>query len=227
MNAHDEEIYRRFRAVAGRIHVPNDPFVSTHRVSPIGPVVAAVLAVVVGLVAGQTINAIRTGDGPSAGGPAIASPSPLSTPSDSSETASAMPSPTPRATDEACPRPPEPTYLPFEHRGEPTIDSTAEHYRLRYQSTDGTFPDSGRPRPVYFVVGRELVPVSLPPGREVRIGERKVNLIWIGDPGVGEVAAEWREGSGPCETHVAWLLWYRGNQEGIENELIKTIESLE
>ncbi|MGH2808722.1 MAG: hypothetical protein ACRDKT_15770 [Actinomycetota bacterium] len=52
-------------------------------------------------------------------------------------------------------------------------------------------------------------------------------LVWVGDPGVGELTIHWDEGDGPCESYV---LHYRDQdsfKHQVEAEIIKIAESLE
>lgn len=132
----------------------------------------------------------------------------------------ASPEPPPSQTPLECPLPQQrPTYLPW---GAPS--QTQEHRSdgergLRYSGFDGQ-------EPVYAYVGVRIQRGIPSIATEREAGSRRVWTYWVGDPGVGEIAAVWQEGARPCDEYVVALRWVRGGAQGIEDELIRTIASL-
>jgi hypothetical protein len=176
-----------------------------------GGLVAA-LTVIVALAIGGSIAALRQG---SSSPVAAASASPTNKPSNSSRPSSASPGAGPCALPAS-----HPTYLPFSAPG-PVEYTYAGGHGVRYETKDSK---SGLP--LYFSLERATRAAPWAgQGRRVTAGSRTVELMWIGDPGVGAVAARWLEGSG-CVEHIGSLVIRTGTREEIEAELIRVIASL-
>jgi hypothetical protein len=47
-------------------------------------------------------------------------------------------------------------------------------------------------------------------------------LIWVGDPGVGELALTWSEGTQPCDTYSIYV-WAENLDPGVAKEEIKRV----
>ena len=132
---------------------------------------------------------------------------------------SASPSPSSAVV---CPLPAAaPTYLPF--TSSPPVEySYASGRGRRYNGTD-----ERTQLPVYFSIERDTRPVAWAgQGRRVVAGTRMIELLWIGDPSIGAVAARWNEGEGACTEEVAFLVLHTGTQAEIEAELIRVVGSL-
>jgi hypothetical protein len=59
-----------------------------------------------------------------------------------------------------------------------------------------------------------------------RVRGQPARLVWIGDPGVGEVALTWREGSGSCRWHVLTLSSTGKSQKDAESALKEVAASV-
>lgn len=121
----------------------------------------------------------------------------------------------------ACSAPARPDYLPFA-----SYTSTENMYGdgalgMRYSATNAPG------QPVYVFVGRQrTAPSWAGTGRQVQAGSRAVQMIWVGDPGVGEISSYWTEGTGACTTFVASLVLRDRSASQIESELLRVVGSL-
>ena len=136
--------------------------------------------------------------------------------------------PTPSPASAACPAPTlRPTYAPWGAVGAPREEAGERGVGHVYDGPPdlGWEPQGGGP--TYLRISRQPTAAGLPPGGVVRsAGSRDVRLLWVGDPGVGDVAAWWQEGQGPCDTWRANLLWRQGGREEIERQLLLMVASL-
>lgn len=121
-----------------------------------------------------------------------------------------------------CSAPPRPQYLPFPASA-PTESTYEDGARgLRYYATNAQ-PSL----PVYAFIGHQRNPPGWAgAGHTVQAGRRTVNVIWGGDPGVGEITSYWTEGSGSCTVFTTSLVLRTGTPAQIEAELLKVIASL-
>lgn len=121
-----------------------------------------------------------------------------------------------------CTAPPRPQYLPFPASApvESTYDGGARG--LRYDATN-VQPS----QPVYAFVGHQrMPPIWAGAGHTALAGSRIVNVVWGGDPGVGEITSYWTEGSGSCTIFTTSIVLRVGTPAQIEAELLKLIASL-
>lgn len=51
-------------------------------------------------------------------------------------------------------------------------------------------------------------------------------IVWVGDPGVGELTLPWAEGSEPCQTYLLALLTHGFAEEQAEQEIKAVAGSL-
>lgn len=51
-------------------------------------------------------------------------------------------------------------------------------------------------------------------------------VVWIGDPGVGELSLRWSEGDQPCDHYALYVLDQSLNERQAENELARISRSL-
>lgn len=75
------------------------------------------------------------------------------------------------------------------------------------------------------VAGTDFDADNPPPSVRVRGSEGY--LMWIGDPGVGELAILWAEGRDPCGSYSLHLLDRRMSEDTAESELRKVAKSLQ
>ena len=54
----------------------------------------------------------------------------------------------------------------------------------------------------------------------VKVRGHPAYLVWIGDPGVGQLALFWNE-DGPCEAYSLHLLYQGASQRATEREIMK------
>jgi hypothetical protein len=129
---------------------------------------------------------------------------------------------TPTAPAASCTAPPRPAYLPWGTASVPSETREGTGVFVRYE---GPALQGG---PTYFTITRQENAQGLPHSTFVKprqVGDRFVVMYWVGDPGVGEVAAWWREGQG-CDVVIARLTWHGGGRDAIETELTKVVASL-
>lgn len=121
----------------------------------------------------------------------------------------------------SCSAPARPQYIPF--LSSPAVESTYDGGArgTRYTSTNGS-PNG----PEYVFVGHQpTAPSWVGSGHTATAGGRTVHVIWVGDPGVGEISAYWQE-SGACSYFVTSLVLRQGSAQQIEAELLRVIGSL-
>ncbi len=115
-----------------------------------------------------------------------------------------------------------PTYLPWDPGGDresaPDEDTDRGDAVLRWEEPSG---------PGYVALVTHLEPEDFE-GQgypDVAVRGRKGQLVWIGDPGVGELSIRWREGLAECESFSLHLLLV-ADQADVEEEIGKVAGSL-
>lgn len=119
----------------------------------------------------------------------------------------------------ACdPAPYRPTYLPWAveegplhvEPGQPQPE--ARDARSLWSADPSAFdPDTGRTRNAPTVELTTFHDPDLDPtavgddGRRVPVDSHTATMIWVGDPGEGDVGLLWREEEGPCGVYGLWL----------------------
>ena len=134
------------------------------------------------------------------------------------------------STPEAAPRPAEctepefePTYLPWVKGSIPE----PEQFAAQLNFTEQWVTPSGAKQVAKVTLVRTYRPwketTHMP---EVPVRGTEGHLIWIGDPGVGELALPWSEGDEPCDHYVLYLLDQSLNEREAEREMGRISRSL-
>jgi hypothetical protein len=116
-----------------------------------------------------------------------------------------------------------PTVLPWVDQGQTVPPPDLIHYgtdadpngRLVWAADPDAFDTAGFSDTDVVVVARlhdhEPFGGDVP---EVEVRGRTAQLMWIGDPGVGELQLVWSEGNGPCDTYAVGLTILSGPSDG-------------
>lgn len=122
----------------------------------------------------------------------------------------------------SCNPPPSPRYLPFTVKPAPVIQYDSGGVGARYEAASA----SSASAEYAFVGNQPSAPDWVGQGTTARVNSRTVHMIWLGDPGVGEITAYWESGNATCSYSVASLVLRRGSAKDIEDELLRVIASL-
>ncbi|HEY7874741.1 MAG TPA: hypothetical protein VIG64_06425 [Actinomycetota bacterium] len=123
----------------------------------------------------------------------------------------------------------EPTYLPWLAKNEaappPRRDKEDENAILLWEDDDDA---SGNPATVELVTELESTAqeVSEEGFPTVAARGQRGYLIWVGDPGVGQLVIVWQENQEPCESYALSLLDQDLHRAAAEAEIEKVLESL-
>lgn len=148
----------------------------------------------------------------------------LHLPTNPAVAAAAVASPTTPPSPTTCFAPPQPTYLPW--GAARSTERITNEKGVEYVVYRG--PVAGDSSSTHFSIARapadRLSPVPVGDLAPRTVSGRQVVIFRVGDPGVGEVAARWQEGSDGC-TYSAHLLFPRPPGAD-EDEIAKIIASL-
>ena len=61
---------------------------------------------------------------------------------------------------------------------------------------------------------------------EVPVRGTQGRLVWIGDPGTGELSLQWSEGDEPCDHYAIYMLIQSISQRDAEKEMVRISRSL-
>ncbi len=115
-----------------------------------------------------------------------------------------------------------PTYLPWEKRvPEPETFSAQLNFIQQWIA-----PSSYGSAATVGLVRRYLPWEDHKDFPKVPVRGNEGRLVWIGDPGVGELSLQWSEGDEPCDNYGLYLLDRTLNERQAENELAHVARSL-
>lgn len=117
-----------------------------------------------------------------------------------------------------------PTYLPWEKKSIPEPEMFFGQGNATAQWV--TPPDAKRAGRVSLVRAARPWKTYEREFRTVPVRDTEGALVWIGDPGTGELSLQWSEGDEPCEFYAIYMLIQSMPQREAEKEMSRIARSL-